>query len=191
MRRFGSDRIVPVALFLLTALAAPPATASAQEAGERRAGPIIEDFGAVFDIPEAEFSPPLDRPLRVVFEVAQSAPRPDGVNPRIETLARYLNMHARAGVPRENMELALVVHGSAAWEMASDDAYREQFGVSNPNLPLLEALRDEGVQLLLCGQSQRSRGIPADGLAAPVRLALSAMTALVDLQDRGYRLIAF
>jgi hypothetical protein len=36
-----------------------------------------------------------------------------------------------------------------------------------------------------------SRGFPAADLAPGIRLALSAMTALVAYQQRGYSLIAF
>jgi intracellular sulfur oxidation DsrE/DsrF family protein len=75
--------------------------------------------------------------------------------------------------------------------MTDDATYRERFGVANPNLPLLEALHGFGVRILLCGQSQASRGIERDALAGPVEVSLSAMTALVELQHRGYRLIAF
>lgn len=175
-------------LGILLALSSAPAAAQRPSAST---GPVIEGFGPVYPVPDADFSPPLDRPLQVVFDVAQGSPRPDAVNPRLETLARYLNMHARAGVPRENMKLALVVHGETTWEMTDDATYRERFGVANPNLPLLEALHGFGVRILLCGQSQASRGIERDALAGPVEVSLSAMTALVELQHRGYRLIAF
>ncbi len=171
------------------ALLALPSGLAAQSAPST--GPVIQDFGPVYDIPDPDISAPTDQVLRVVFDVAQAAPEPGQVNRRFETLARYLNLHARAGVPRENMKLALVVHGGASWEVVDNAAYRAQFGVDNPNLPLLEALDDFGVELLLCGQSQSSRGIRKDQLAEPVRQALSAMTALVDLQGRGYHLIAF
>lgn len=185
------DRRVGVfpCLALAAALLAIPPGLAAQTVPTP--GPVIEDFGPVYDLPDPDVTAPTDEVLRVVFDVAQAAPEPGRVNPRLETLARYLNMHARAGVPRENMKLALVVHGGASWEVVEDAAYREQFGMDNPNLPLLEALDAFGVELLICGQSQSSRGIGKDQLAPPVKQALSAMTALVDLQGRGYQLIAF
>lgn len=191
MGHFGVHRSALATLLMAASLAGPPDALTAQEAPGPRTGPVIQAFGPVWEIPDPDFVPVVDGPLRVVFDVAQASPRPDGVNPRLETLARYLNMHARAGVPRESMKLALVVHGGASWELARDAAYEERFGVPNPNLPLLRALDDFGVEILLCGQSQSSRGIPRDALADPVRVALSAMTALVDLQARGYQLIAF
>ena len=185
------DRRVGVITFLLPAallLAAPPSLA-AQPAPAT--GPVIEGYGPVYEVPDPDFTTPRDGIQRVVFDVAQAAPEPDRVNARFETLARYLNMHARAGVPRENMKLALVVHGGASWEVVDDATYRDRFGVANPNLPLLEELDDFGVEILLCAQSQSSRGIRKSELASPVQQALSAMTALVALQERGYQLIAF
>lgn len=187
MGRIGVYPIVAAALAF--ALLASPRALDAQAAAST--GPVIERFGPVYDIPDPDFTASRDEVLRVVFDVAQASPDPGRVNPRFETLARYLNMHARAGVPRENMKLALVVHGGASWEVTENAAYRDEFGTDNPNLPLLEALDDFGVELLLCGQSQSSRGIRKDQLASPVRQALSAMTALVELQARGYQLIAF
>lgn len=191
MRHFGVDGSILVALLSVATFLGSVSPALGQEAPRPETGPVIRDFGPVWDIPDPDFSPSLDRPLRVVFDVAQAAPSPEGVNPRLETLARYLNMHARAGVPTGTMHLALVVHGGASWELTEDAAYRERFGVANPNLPLLQALDEQGVEIVLCGQSQSSRGIPRDALAAPVQVALSAMTALVELQGRGYQLIAF
>lgn len=46
-----------------------------------------------------------------------------------------------------------------------------------------------GVELYLCGQSMMSRGLPREGLAKPVQVALSAMTAMELLQARGHRTV--
>jgi len=162
-----------------------------QEAPAPRTGPVLEEYGPVYPVEDPDFVPVYEGTRRVVFDVAQASPAPEQVNPRFETLARYLNMHARAGVPREEMKLALIVHGGASWELVDDPSYQARFGVANPNLPLLEALDDFGVEVVLCGQSQGSRGIRNDQLASSVQQALSAMTALVDFQARGYQLIAF
>lgn len=191
MGRRGAFPRALIAPLVLAVAALAPFGAEAQASPRPATGPVIEDFGPVYDVADPDFTAPRDQVLRVVFEVSQASSEPDRVNPRLETLARYLNLHARAGVPRENMKLALVVHGPASWEMVSDPTYRSRFDTDNPNLPLLEALSDFGVEVLLCGQSQHSRGITRDQLASPVSQALSAMTALVDLQSRGYQLIAF
>jgi len=177
-------------LLAAIALVVFSSTGAAQALSTPQTGPVIEGYGPVFAVPDADFAP-TDMQYRLVFDVAQGADDHADVNRRIATLARFLNMHAQAGVPRENMHLALVLHGSAAKDVLQNDAYKSRYGVDNPNLPLIEALAEAGVEILLCGQSAYSRGLPKDELAEPVQLALSAMTALAALQSKGYGLIAF
>jgi len=174
----------------LAALLCGAPAARAQAIGTPRPGPIIEEFGAVFDVLESDWETP-DVMYRSVFDVRDPAESPDERNRGIETVARYLNMHARAGVPREKLHAVLVLHGGAAKGALSDDAHRERYGTANPDRELIHALIDAGAEVILCGQSAMSRGFPAADLAPGVRLALSAMTALVAYQQQGYSLIAF
>lgn len=156
-----------------------------------RPGPVIAAFGPVYDIPVADFATPADRAYRVVFEVAEAPADSTVLNRNLETAARFLNMHVRAGVPRDSLVAAVVLHGPAARAALRHDAYRARFGVDNPDLALLEALHAAGVPIILCGQSSMSRGFYPDLVAAPVRIALSAMTALTVLQQDGYVLNPF
>jgi intracellular sulfur oxidation DsrE/DsrF family protein len=174
---------------LATAAFVAPA-ARAQAIGNPRPGPVIEEFGAVFDVPEIDRETP-DVEYRAVFDVRDPAEAPGERNRGIETVARYLNMHAREGVPPEKLHAVLVLHGGAAKGALSDDSYRERYGTANPDRELIGALIDAGAEVVLCGQSAMSRGFPAADLAPGVRLALSAMTALVAYQQQGYSLIAF
>lgn len=112
-------------------------------------------------------------------------------NPYIESVARYLNMHAQAGVPAEHLHAVLVVHNVASSDLLTDQMYRERFGYDNPNSGMLRALMDAGVEVILCGQSSLSRNIPIEHTVPGVKLALSAMTALIQYQDQGYRLIKY
>lgn len=166
-------------------------SARASEAGAPSAGPVIEQFGPVYDVDSPDFVTPTNMTYRAVFDVAQSPEVADQINPRIESLARFLNMQARAGAKPEQVKLALVVHGAASKDMLSNAAYKARLGVDNPNAPLLAALQSRGVQVILCGQTAAYRGFSRQELAPGVEIALSAMTALVVLQSEGYQLIAF
>ncbi len=177
-------------VFLGLALFALASPASAQ-LFPRSQGPLIEDFGRTFPTEELDFPTPIGAPLQAVFDVALAPEDAGAVNPRIDTLARFLNMHAAAGVENADMQLAVVLHGSAAKAVLRDEAHQAQFGAPNANAPLLAALQEQGVRIVLCGQSASSRGLRRADFVDGVELALSAMTALVVLQSEGYKLIAF
>lgn len=162
----------------------------AQALAPSRAGPVIRDFGPVYPVQNPDFATDMG-PRRVVFEVAVGGPDTGGVNPRLETLARYLNMHAQAGVRPEDMELAVVVHGTAGQDLLGQEGYRARNGADNPNYELVQQLVGAGVDVILCGQTQMHRGLRRDQLAPGIQVALSAMTALVTLQGAGYELIPF
>lgn len=169
---------------LVLALSLPAPALSQQRA--TRAGPVIEDFGAVFQV-DPDMPTPTDREYRLAFEVAAPSPSPDQVNVGFNSVARFLNMHAQAGVPAEQLDAAVVVHGGASFELLDDTAYQGRFGTDNPNADLIRALVAKGQRVILCGQSAASRGVPVDGLIPGVEVALSAMTAFLLLQDEGYR----
>jgi intracellular sulfur oxidation DsrE/DsrF family protein len=169
----------------LTILLLTATVAQAQES--RAAGPIIQSAGAVFEVSDPAFPTPRNQEYKVAFEVAQAADSPDQLNVALNSVARFLNMHARAGVPRDQIHAAVVVHGSAGWEVLDHAAYRDRYGVDNPNAELIRELTDVGAQVILCGQTAASRGIPRDGLVDGVDVALSAMTAFLVLQEDGYR----
>ena len=162
-----------------------------QATSQSQTGPVISDYGPVFDVPNTDFATPTDHMYRVAFDVSAAPESPDAVNRRIVTVARFLNMHANAGVPTDKMEVALVLHGGSGKYALANDAYRARYDTDNPNLGLITALHGQGVRIILCGQTAASRGFPKHELAEPVELALSAMTALIVLQSEGYGLIQF
>lgn len=171
------------------------AAVAAQAAGDPstlppRTGPVLEEFGPFVPVPAPGFATPVNGALRAVFDVARRDD-PGTLNRRLESAARFLNMHADAGVAVGKLEVAIVVHGPAARDLLNDQAFQAREGTANPNAALLRAMMDAGVEVILCGQTAAFGGYGAEELLPGVKLALSAMTALVALQDQGYRLIAF
>lgn len=158
---------------------------------QKNAGPVIEDYGAVFTIENAELNLKKDQEYKVIFDVFTNAKKTEAINPLINTVARYLNMHAQSGVPTENMKVALVLHGLAAKDALSNTAYKKKYGQENPNAGLISALHQAGVEVFVCGQSYKSRGLPLAGLSKDVKLSLSALTALIEYQEKGYKIINF
>ena len=160
-------------------------------AAQQRAtpGPVVNSGGPVYAVPDADFPTPMDTELKAVFELRAGAENPARQNHNLGPMARYLHMHARSSVPRENLRVAGVVHGSASLALLKDEHYRAANGVDNPNKELIAEILAGGGQLVLCGQTAGARGITKDQLLPGVQLGLSAMTALTVFQQQGYQVI--
>lgn len=160
-------------------------------AAEAHTGPVIEAYGPVYEVPRDSWNLKKDTHYKVSMDVSGAEDSTSDLNRRIESAARFLNLHARNGIDPKNIELAIVVHGSAAKDLLKDAAYEARFNEPNPNTAMLAALHDAGVQIFLCGQTAVHRGYTTEEINPAVRLALSAMTAHVRLQSEGYTLIPF
>lgn len=163
-----------------------PAGAVAQEAG-----PVISSYGEVWFVEATDLPLAAGQDFKAVFDVSDSPESRGVLNPHLETAARFLNLHARAGMDPGNLKVALVVHGKASEDLLSPEAYLMKHGRENPNAGLVRDLLDAGVQIAICGQSATARNISKEQTAPGVLWSLSAMTALVYFQNEGYQFIKF
>ena len=154
---------------------------------QTKTGPIIEDYGAVWEIENPDFATDKSLEFKVVFDVKDGPESDTEVNRNLNTVARFLNMHAQHGVPASQLKVALIVHGTAARNLLADEGHQERYGVGNPNRKLLEQLMESNVNVIMCGQSSKTRDLPKEELIPGVKMALSAMTANIQLQNQGYR----
>ena len=156
------------------------------DAEEPTTGPYVNAGGPAFEVADRDV--PLREGLkyRVVFEATEYPGELTDVNRELTVVGRFMNMHGKNGVPLEDLDVAVVLHGRALLAAFNDEAYRELHGVSNPSLALLQSLADAGVKFYACGQSLGFRGLDKRVLAEPVKVGLSALTMLVTLQSDGY-----
>lgn len=143
-------------------------------------GPAIEDYGPVADI-DVTWPTPKDAVFRHSFDVAKRAG--DGeLNRTLASAARFINMHARAGVDADRIKVAVIVHG---------EALRDVTKGTTSSGGLVAALLENGARIIVCGQSAAYYGVTTDDLLPGVEMALSAMTAHALLQQQGYTLNPF
>jgi len=154
-------------------------------------GPIIEGFGKVYKIENIELNLQKDKEYKVIFDIYTNSPKEGAINPLINTVARYLNMHGQNGISADQMKVAFVMHGAAAKDALTIEAYKKKFGIDNPNAKLITTLKKANVEIFVCGQSYKSRGFPIEGISKDVKLSLSALTALIEYQENGYKIINF
>lgn len=163
-------------------------TASFAQMSAFKAGTVITEFGKYAEVANSSVNEKSS--FKVAFDAVNAAE--DGkINRKFDSLARFINMHAAAGVKQENISLALVVHGKAVFDLMNYDAYKNKKGAENANIPLLEALMDNNVRVILCGQSAAANALELKHLVKGVEIELSAMTAHALLQQQDYTVNPF
>ena len=176
-----TDHFARIAIaFAALALAAPLAAQQA-DMSAFRTGPVFEDFGPHAPVEGAELLASLER-FAIAFDVANKADE-DARNRGFESAARFINMHVAAGVPEDRIEIAVVVHGRAVFDLTTSD--------DNGSAAMVREMLDHGVRFIVCGQSAAAYGVTKGDLIEGVELNLSAMTAHAQLQQSGYTVNPF
>ena len=155
------------------------------QAGEN----LIKDFGYFYSVPEhVQIND--STVFKIAFDVADGA-KEGAQNNSINSLARFINMHVAHGVKPENIQLALVVHGSASVDVLANSEYKKRFNADNKNQALIEQLLANNTKVYVCGQSATHFKVTPALLIEGVKMSLSAMTAHAQLQQQGYTLNPF
>lgn len=152
-------------------------------------GPVFEKYGENASI-EAGLINPSAQTFKVAFDIYKEN-EGEGVLRGFNSVARFINMHVRAGVALENIDVAIVVHGKASLELMNASAYSDRLGKRNGSAELLSQLMEKGVSIYLCGQSASYHDISTEQLIEGVETSLSAMTSHALLQQMGFTLNPF
>lgn len=158
---------------------------------QEKANPLIKDFGAVFTVPFAIEKPNPALKYKILVDVNTGAEKPDVINENLEAAAKIVNLHILGGVPEKNLQVVLVVHGAAAFNLMNNEAYHQKYAVDNPNLPLITALHKAGVKVFVCGQTIIKRNINPQKIAPEVSVALSAITTITNYSINGYTVLKY
>lgn len=154
-------------------------------------GPVFEKYGKTYEIEQPDLLLDSDTNYQVLFDVFTDPSEGKSLNPLINTVARFINMHVKSGISQEKMSMVLVLHGSAVTSALSERSYKKKFKEKSPNELLVRKMMENGVKVIVCGQSLKHKGFTRSDLNEGVQLSLSAMTALVHYQKQGYSLINF
>ncbi len=162
------------------AVAAKPA-----EAAHR----VIANHGAVVQLPSAVHQPRAG--TKILVDLTRGGD-PDEINAGLEKVAKYVNIYAGGGAEPAGVQIAIVFHGDATLAVLNADAYAAHFKTHrNPNLSLLRELHEADVELYVCGQSLVSKGSAPEEVAVFVDTAVSAISAVANLQADGYAYVPF
>ncbi len=154
-------------------------------------GPVIINYGDTYQFNNVEYKPKFKDGLKLVFDITKMGTNPNELSSQINTIARCINMHAASGIELEEMDIYAVFHSEGTFTLFNKDIYSNHYAANNPHYDLLSELSDVGVKLIVCGQSLGARNVRPAEIHPKVKIALSAMTVLADLQMQGYALIKF
>jgi len=91
-------------------------------------------------------------------------------------------------VPADHRHLVIMFHQRTPDIdiVMTNEAYKERYKRDNPNIALIHALKQAGVDIRVCGQGLIGRKIDSSQVNPDVQIDLWAMTTLVNLQLKGY-----
>jgi intracellular sulfur oxidation DsrE/DsrF family protein len=151
--------------------------------------PAVQGFGRIHFVPQAAYKPDPHLSYKVVFGMTAAPKGPGDINPSLERVARAVNLYAAAGVPLNHLKFVAIAYAGAT-ELALNDAeYKAKYGVSNPNVPVIAALRKAGFDVAVCAQAVAEHKIAYESIDSSVTLALSALTTITTLEHQGYHLM--
>lgn len=151
--------------------------------------PTIQGFGKIHELPAAAYQPDRHVTYKIVFALTRAPKEPGEVNPALDRVARTVNLYVASGVPLSHLKLVAVAYGEATPIALDDVHYRAQYGIANPNLPLIALLRKAGVDIAVCGQAVGEHHYEYTWVDKSVTTALSGLTTVTTLEQSGYVLM--
>lgn len=151
--------------------------------------PTITAAGQIHALPHAAYQPDPDATCKVVFGMTRGSENPGQLNPALQRVARTVNLYAHAGVSLDQLKLIGIASGAATAMALDDTHYKNQYGIDNPNLPVIRELRESGVDIAVCGQAVAEHQYRHEWIDSHVTVALSALTTIIELQQKGYALM--
>ena len=173
--------ILPLLLIILTS-----ALTSAQDAQF----PIIKGFGGIYEI-EGGVLPDAESDYNIVIDLKTMQRDKESINPGLNNVARMMNLHGLGGVKPENLKVAVVIHGGTTEAILNNEAYQKRYEVDNPNLELIDTLKEAGVEIYVCGQSLLAREYALEEVNTQVTIGLSMLTVFTTYMNNGFVPLVF
>jgi intracellular sulfur oxidation DsrE/DsrF family protein len=158
---------------------------------QQRVNPVIKKAGGVFEVPDAKEKPDPIMPYKIVIEVVSASDNPKEVNQALNNVARLINLHVSGGVPKENLNVVVAIHGEATYTITDSKTYEKKYDSPNPNLALYKELAEAGVKLVVCGQSLIARNVDRATITPEIKIATSMLTTVTTHQLLGYAYLKF
>ena len=165
-------------------------TISIASCAQTPVNPIIKDYGTIYNLDNVTL-PDKSQEYKIVIDLKTSNDNFDKVNKGLINVARALNLHGVAGIPREQLHVSVAIHYTATPIVLNNAGYQKKYNIDNPNLQLINQLKNAGVEFFICGQSLVAREYAFEDVNPDVTIALSMLTVVTEHMMKGYSLLVF
>lgn len=156
--------------------------------------PIVKGFGGIYEVKNATEMPDPNQEYKIIIDMTTEADNPTEISRWVDNIARIMNLHGLAGVPKEKIHVKVVIHGEAILTLLDNEGFqmrKRRYQTDNPNLEVYKAVKEAGAEIYVCGQSMIARGFNKDDLWSEAIIAHSALTTFTTYVPQGYVLIKF
>ena len=108
------------------------------------------------------------------------------VNGGLGEVARILNLHIAAGIPKKNIHIVPVVHAAALYSLLNNESYQKRYKIINPSLALIKELKDAGTKFIACGQAMYFFNIKKEEMIPEVKISFTAQSVLSSYLLKNY-----
>jgi intracellular sulfur oxidation DsrE/DsrF family protein len=154
--------------------------------------PIVKGFGGIYEIDNIVEQLEAGKKVKIVVELVSGNETPEEHSFWVNNIARLMNLHGIEGVSQANLEVKVIVHGPAVFDLLSHGNYFEKYRIpKNPNIAVWEALDEAGADIIVCGQSLIARDLGRNEIWENTQVATSALTTITKNVADGFVLIKF
>jgi len=152
--------------------------------------PVINagEYSGVAPVKDSTEIPDPKIDYKLLFEL--TANNPDSVakenNYGLVEVARIINLHVASGISVNKIMPVIVVHAGALKAFSTNKYYKDHYKLDNPNLKLLNELKNMGAKFIACGQAMTFLNIKKEDLVDDVKVSLTAQTVKSSYQLKGY-----
>jgi intracellular sulfur oxidation DsrE/DsrF family protein len=152
--------------------------------------PVLKagEFSGVITVNNPTEIPDPKMEYKLLFELTEN--NPDSIakeiNGGLTEVARKINLHVASGVPLKNIIPVVVVHAGALFAFTTNDYYKQKYKIDNPNIKVVNELKNLGARFIACGQAMAFIGLKKDDLLPDMKISVTAQTALSNYQLKGF-----
>jgi intracellular sulfur oxidation DsrE/DsrF family protein len=158
---------------------------------QQRINPVVKKSGGIFEVSDAVEKPDPKLSYNIVIELFSTPDNPKEINQALNNISRLMNLHVMGGVPKENLNVVVAIHGEATYSITDSRTYEKKYDCPNPNIDVYKELSEKGVKLFVCGQSLVARKVDRPTILPEIKIATSMLTVVTTHQLKGFAYLKF